>query len=67
MPLGEGTDAAEVAKVGMEATCPIGIPYGAKDTRGRANLYHTRTDTVDAIDPEIVEGTLAIFPSSGKE
>jgi hypothetical protein len=61
MPLGGGTDAAEAAKVGIEATCLIGIPYGAKDARGRANLYHTRKDTIESIDPEIIEGTMAIF------
>jgi Zn-dependent M28 family amino/carboxypeptidase len=61
MPFGGGTDAAEAAKAGIEATCLVGIPYGAKDSRGRDNIYHTRRDTVDAVDREIVEGTMGIF------
>jgi Zn-dependent M28 family amino/carboxypeptidase len=61
MPLGGGTDAAETAKIGIKATCLVGIPYSSKDARGRDNVYHTTKDTIDAVEPEIVEATIGIF------
>jgi hypothetical protein len=55
------TDAAEAAAAGIEATTLVGIPYGRFDERGRENVYHTPKDTIDAVDPEIVQATIEIF------
>lgn len=56
-----GTDAAEAARNGIEATTLVGMPYGRADERGRENVYHTLADTIDTVDPEIVQATMDIF------
>ncbi|OHT15276.1 putative aminopeptidase [Tritrichomonas foetus] len=56
-----GTDAAEAARVGIEATTLLGIPFSNKDCHGRDVVYHTGKDTIDAVEPEIVVATLEIF------
>lgn len=56
-----GTDAAEAAKVGIEATTLLGIAFAAKDAHGRQMVYHTPRDTTAAIEPEVVEATPRIF------
>jgi hypothetical protein len=52
-----GTDAAEFAKVGMEATTLIAMP--TKIHRKKI-VYHTLNDTVEHIEPAAVEATLKI-------
>ncbi|MHA1674457.1 MAG: M28 family metallopeptidase [Promethearchaeota archaeon] len=52
-----GTDAAELAKIGVEATTLMAMPWGNSE---RAAEYHTPDDTVDAIEPEVVEAALNI-------
>ncbi len=52
-----GTDAAELAKIGVEATTLMAMPWGNSE---RAAAYHTPDDTVDAIEPEAVEAALNI-------
>ena len=48
---GGGTDAAELAKVGVQATTLIGLSTAlVRD----GLVYHTQNDTVDAIDPAAV-------------
>jgi Zn-dependent M28 family amino/carboxypeptidase len=61
MPLAGGTDAAEAAKVGIEATCMAGLPYGPLEARGTKISYHTTRDTVDSMEPEMVECTFRVF------
>jgi aminopeptidase-like protein len=61
MFLAGGTDAAEAAVAGIEATSLIGIAYAAKDSHGNRMVYHTPKDTVDAIEPEVIQATLNIF------
>lgn len=53
-----GTDAAEAARAGCEAITLLGIPFNAntKDVP-----YHTMKDTVDKIEPKIIEATMNIF------
>lgn len=52
-----GTDAAEAAKVGVEAVTLMAMPWGNK---GRNSVYHTPNDLPDAIDVLAVEETLSI-------
>lgn len=52
-----GTDAAEAAKVGVEAVTLMAMPWGNKE---RAAVYHTPDDVPSAIDPVAVEETLSI-------
>jgi aminopeptidase YwaD len=52
-----GTDAAEAAKVGIEATTLMAMPW---DNSSRSSVYHTPQDTPDAIEPEAVEISLEI-------
>jgi hypothetical protein len=52
-----GTDAAEFAKVGVEATTLIGLPAKIQSERF---VYHTLNDTVEHIEPAAVEATLKI-------
>jgi aminopeptidase YwaD len=51
------TDAAAFAQIGVEATSIIGV--SAAPGQGRL-VYHTPWDTVDAIEPEVVEAVLNI-------
>ncbi len=53
-----GTDAGELAKVGVEATTLIAMPWS---NQTRASVYHTPNDTVDAIEVEAIDATLDIF------
>lgn len=52
-----GTDAAEFAKIGVEATTLIAMPISVERD---AVVYHTPDDTVDNIEPEAVEAVLKI-------
>lgn len=53
-----GTDAAELAKVGVSATTLLAMPWSNND---RASVYHTPHDTVDSIEKEAIEATITIF------
>lgn len=53
-----GTDAGELAKIGVEATTLFGMPWGNSQ---RASVYHTPQDTVENIEPEAVERSLNII------
>jgi hypothetical protein len=61
MFLGGGTDAAEAARVGIEATTLLGLPFGPKTSKGKEAVYHTHKDTIDEVEPVIVKATLEIF------
>jgi len=52
-----GTDAAEMAKAGVEATCLAGMPFV---TYGSDPAYHTTRDTIDAVDARAVEAAIEI-------
>lgn len=52
-----GTDAAEAAKVGIEATTLMAMPW---DNKNRSNVYHTLDDLPEAIDPVAIERALSI-------
>ncbi|MEC9485202.1 MAG: M20/M25/M40 family metallo-hydrolase [Candidatus Izemoplasma sp.] len=53
-----GTDAAELAKVGIKATTLIGMPW---DNNSRSSVYHTPNDTLDSVDPKVIEAAISIF------
>jgi aminopeptidase YwaD len=58
MEFGAGaTDAAELAKIGVEATTLIAMSV---DIKQESFCYHTAKDTVDQIQPEAVEAVLKI-------
>jgi aminopeptidase YwaD len=58
MEFGAGaTDAAELAKIGVEATTLIAMTI---DLKNESFCYHTGLDTVDKIQPEAVEAVLKI-------
>jgi aminopeptidase YwaD len=58
MEFGAGaTDAAELAKIGVEATTLIAMTI---DLNNESFCYHTGLDTVDKIQPEAVEAVLKI-------
>lgn len=46
------TDAAEFGRYNIKATTLIGMPWGNQQ---RAAVYHTPNDTIDAIEPELVD------------
>jgi hypothetical protein len=52
-----GTDAAESAKLGIEATTLIAMPWGNSE---HAPVYHTPDDVVESIDEVAVEQTISI-------
>ncbi len=52
-----GTDAAEAARAGLEATTLIGMPWGNTE---RGSVYHTPSDTVDQVDEVAVEQAISI-------
>jgi aminopeptidase YwaD len=59
MPFGGGgTDAAELAKVGVEATTLIAMPVSIERDEV---VYHTMRDTVDHVHPDAVEAILKIL------
>ena len=53
--LAGASDAAEFAKAGVEATCLAGMNWADK---GDQPAYHTRRDTIDAVDPEAVKRSI---------
>jgi aminopeptidase YwaD len=53
-----GTDAGELAKVGVFATTLMAMPWSNNE---RASVYHTPNDTIDAIEIEAIDATLDIF------
>jgi aminopeptidase YwaD len=53
-----GTDAAELAKVGVSATTIIGMPWSNSK---RSNVYHTPNDILDNVSPKATKDTLEIF------
>ncbi|MEM6633739.1 MAG: M28 family peptidase [Bacteroidota bacterium] len=55
--LAGGTDAAELAKAGVEATTLIGMDF---NTKGEGIAYHTLRDTIEAVDEVAVERSIAI-------
>jgi len=52
-----GTDAAELAKAGVAATTLIGMAW-SNETRSSA--YHTPADTLEAVDPGVVDAAFGI-------
>jgi len=52
---GGATDAAESARIGIPATTIIAMPTNIVR---EGMVYHTRNDTVEFIEPEVVEGCL---------
>jgi len=54
---GGATDAAESARIGIPATTIIAMPT---DIVREGMVYHTRNDTVEFIEPAVVEGCLKI-------
>ncbi len=52
-----GTDAAESARVGLESTTLIGMPWGNTE---RGSVYHTPLDTVEHVDETAVEQAVSI-------
>jgi aminopeptidase YwaD len=54
---GGGTDAAELVKAGVRATTLIAMPAGViRD----GLIYHTKRDTVEAVDPQAVAGCIEV-------
>ena len=53
-----GTDAAELAKVGVKATTLLAMPWSNSE---RSSVYHTPQDTIDSIETEAVEAIVDIF------
>jgi hypothetical protein len=53
-----GTDAAELAKIGIKATTLIGMPW---TNSNRSAVYHTPNDTLSYVHPKVVEDSLNIF------
>lgn len=53
-----GTDAGELAKTGVQATTLMAMPW---DNSERASVYHTPSDTIDAVDKEAVAAAMEIF------
>ncbi|MFA5514408.1 MAG: M28 family peptidase [Sphaerochaetaceae bacterium] len=52
-----GTDAAEAAKVGFEATSLMGMKW---DNKERSSVYHTSKDLPEAIEAEAVKRSISI-------
>lgn len=53
-----GTDAAELAKIGVKSTTLIGMPW---TNSNRSAVYHTPKDTLEHVHPKVIEDTLQIF------
>jgi len=53
-----GTDAGELAKQGVKATTLIGMAWS---NQTRSSVYHTPQDTLDQVEPELVDATIDIF------
>ena len=56
--LAGGTDAAEFAKEGIDATTLVAMKWSNKDAKSRA--YHTSRDTIEAVDSLAVEKSIEI-------
>lgn len=54
---GGGTDAAESARKGIAATTILAMPT---EIVREGMVYHTRNDTIDSIEPKVIEGCLKI-------
>jgi hypothetical protein len=53
-----GTDAGELAKVGVSATTAMGMPW---TNNNREAVYHTPNDTIDKVDIEAIKALLSIY------
>jgi len=53
-----GTDAGELAKVGVKSTTLIAMPWS---NQARSSVYHTPNDTLDKIDKEVIDAAITIF------
>ncbi len=53
-----GTDAGELARIGIRATTLIGMPWS---NNARSNVYHTPNDTLDHVEKEIIDAAITIF------
>jgi len=53
-----GTDAGELAKIGVKATTMMAMPW---DNSERASVYHTPMDTIDAVDENTIKASMQIF------
>jgi hypothetical protein len=53
-----GTDAAELSKIGVEATTMLAMPW---DNSERASVYHTPNDTIDKVEKAAIKAGLEIF------
>ncbi|MEA3392681.1 MAG: M28 family peptidase, partial [Candidatus Marinimicrobia bacterium] len=53
-----GTDAAELAKVGVETTTMLAMPW---DNSERASYYHTPNDIIENVEKAAVKAGLEIF------
>ncbi|MGD9761354.1 MAG: M28 family metallopeptidase [Candidatus Izemoplasmatales bacterium] len=53
-----GTDAGELAKIGVKSTTLIGMPWSNEK---RASVYHTENDTLDHVQKEIIDAAITIF------
>ncbi len=53
-----GTDAGELAKVGVKATTLIAMPWS---NQARSSVYHTPNDTLDKIEKEVIDAAVIIF------
>lgn len=52
-----GTDAAEIARGGAQATSLIGMPWGNSE---RSTVYHTPADVLEAVDPAAVSAAIQL-------
>ena len=52
-----GTDAAELAKIGIRSASLMGMDWSNAE---RAAVYHTPSDKVEAVEPEAIEGAIRL-------
>lgn len=53
-----GTDAGEIAKIGVKSTTLIGMPWS---NNSRSSVYHTPNDTLDHVQKEVIDAAITIF------
>jgi Zn-dependent M28 family amino/carboxypeptidase len=53
-----GTDAGEIAKIGVNSTTLIGMPWS---NNSRSSVYHTPNDTLEHVQPEVIDAAITIF------
>ncbi|TFH04835.1 MAG: M28 family peptidase, partial [Spirochaetales bacterium] len=53
-----GTDAGELARVGVKATTLVGMPWSNSE---RGAVYHTPSDTTEAVEPEALAAAADIL------